>query len=81
MQSAGFGTRWAAHYAGRVRETEFWRRMNHQLGDGYARVWADQVVLSELDNRTVLEAIADKLAYRTIWLGVWHFLELPAHER
>lgn len=55
--------------------------MNRQLGQDYARVWADQTVLSELGNRTVLEAIEDKVAFRTIWLGVWHFLELPARER
>ncbi|MFT8395581.1 DUF3046 domain-containing protein [Propionibacterium sp.] len=63
-----------------MRETEFWRRMTHQLGDGYARVWADQVVLSELGDRTVLQSLDDKIACKTIWHAVWRFLELPDKE-
>ena len=55
--------------------------MTEQLGEDYARVWADQVVLGELGNRTVKEAIEAKVAFKTIWLGVGHFLELPAHDR
>ena len=39
-----------------VRHTEFWARMEQALGPAYARSWAEQHVLRELDGRTVVEA-------------------------
>ncbi|MBE6477051.1 MAG: DUF3046 domain-containing protein [Propionibacteriaceae bacterium] len=64
-----------------MRETEFWRRMTRHLGAGYARVWADQTVLTELDNRTASEALAAGVPFKTVWRAVWAFLELPDRER
>lgn len=55
--------------------------MNHHLGENYARVWADQIVLSDLDNRTVREALDDGEPFKTVWRAVWAFLELPDRER
>src|SRR5690242_1298099 len=43
---------------GTVRHTEFWARMEQALGPAYARTWAEQQVLAELDHRTVQEALA-----------------------
>ena len=68
--------------AGRpVRHTEFWVRMETALGPTYARSWARQHVLSELDERTVEEALADGTAPKVVWRAVWAALELPARER
>ena len=64
-----------------VREQDLWRRLDHHLGPAYSRSWAGQYVLSDLGGRTVLEAIADGLDTKRIWLAVWAALELPATVR
>jgi hypothetical protein len=64
-----------------VRETELRRRLVRHLGAAYAPSWARQVALSELDSRTVEEALADGVDTKRVWLAVWVALELPASER
>ncbi len=64
-----------------MRHTEFWARMEHALGAGYYRVWADQFVMADLGRRTVDEALADGLSPKEIWRAVWAALELPDSER
>lgn len=64
-----------------MRHTELWQRLEQHLGSGYARVWADQFVIGELDHRTVDEALASGATPKEVWLAVWRVLELPASER
>ncbi|MBK8459407.1 MAG: DUF3046 domain-containing protein [Micropruina sp.] len=64
-----------------MREAELWLRLTKHLGQGYAPVWADQVVLAELGGRTVREGLAAGLPCKRIWRAVGEILELPAHER
>jgi hypothetical protein len=66
---------------GRVRFTEFWRRMDQHLGATYSRTWAREHVLRELGGRTVLQALDDGEDTKTVWRAVWATLELPASER
>jgi hypothetical protein len=64
-----------------VRETEFWERMDLALGTDYARFWAGQTVISELDGRTVQQALAAGESPKAVWRAVWGMLELPARDR
>lgn len=64
-----------------MKLTEFWARMEQHLGRVYARVWADEHVVGELDHRTVSQALADGVAAKTVWRAVWSELELPDRER
>ncbi|HEU4568773.1 MAG TPA: DUF3046 domain-containing protein [Marmoricola sp.] len=64
-----------------MRHTEFWARMEQALGPAYARTWADQRVLGELEGRTVNEALAAGEDPKTVWRAVWESLELPARDR
>ncbi len=64
-----------------MRETELRRRLVKHLGAGYAPAWSLQFALSDLGSRTVEEAIADGVDFKSIWLAVWAALELPASER
>jgi hypothetical protein len=50
------------------------------LGPGYARAWAEQIVLTELDGRTVLEALAEGREGKAIWRAVCRQLELSADQ-
>lgn len=64
-----------------MREVELWRRLGDALGPAYAHVWAAQMVVTDLDGRTVVEALADGVPCKRIWRAVWTVLELPASER
>lgn len=64
-----------------MREAELWQRLETHLGHAYAQVWAEQVALSDLDGRTVREALAANVPCKSIWRAVWGQLELPARER
>ncbi|GAA3685229.1 DUF3046 domain-containing protein [Nocardioides ginsengisoli] len=66
---------------GRVRHTEFWSRMEHHLGAAYARTWASQQVMADLDGRTVQEALDAGVSPKQVWLAVWERLGLPPSER
>ena len=64
-----------------MRHTEFWERMDRHLGPAYARVWADEFVIGDLDHRTPVQALADGVAPKQVWRAVWAVLDLPDAER
>lgn len=64
-----------------MRHTEFWARMDSALGSAYARSWAEQQTLAELDGRTVVEALEAGENLKSVWRAVWARLELPARDR
>ena len=55
--------------------------MELALGAAYARTWAEQHVLRDLDGHTVLESLEAGEQPKTVWRAVWAELGLPAHER
>lgn len=64
-----------------MRHTEFWARMDHALGEAYARTWAEQVVMADLGGRTTVEALASGIPPKQVWAVVWRTLELPDNQR
>ena len=64
-----------------MREAELWSRLEEVLGAGYARAWADLVVMSDLGGRCVSQAIAAGIDCKTIWRAAWAQLELPESMR
>lgn len=50
--------------------------MEQHLGAAYARSWAMQVVLVDLDGRTVMEALSAGVPCKQIWRAVWSMLGL-----
>jgi hypothetical protein len=64
-----------------VKHTEFWTRMEEALGRAYARSWASMFVLTDLEGRTVDEALAAGVPPKQVWRAVWAALGLPARER
>ena len=64
-----------------MKETDLWQRLEQQLGAGYYRVWAAEYSLAALQNRTVVEAVADGVPAKTVWRAVWAALDLSARER
>jgi hypothetical protein len=55
--------------------------MERHFGSGYARVWADNHVMRELDGRTARQALDEGESPKTVWRAVHSALELPASER
>lgn len=64
-----------------MRYTDFWERMETHLGSSYARSYARDHVLSELDGRTVEAALADGEDATRIWRAVVTERELPVRYR
>ncbi|MCW2834043.1 MAG: hypothetical protein JWN68_1996 [Nocardioides sp.] len=64
-----------------MRHTEFWARLDEALGRARSRTWAELFVLTELGNRTTVEALDAGVAPKEVWAAVWRVLELPASER
>ena len=64
-----------------MRHTEFWARMEDALGAGYARSWADMVVIADLGGRTASEALTAGVPPKEVWAAVWRVLELPPNKR
>ena len=53
-----------------MRLTDFWSRLEQTFGAGYASSFAADHVLTELDSRTIDQALADGLEAATIWRAV-----------
>lgn len=64
-----------------VRFTDFWERMETHLGPSYAHSYARDHVLSELEGRTVEQALADGEDATRVWRAVVAALELPVRYR
>ena len=64
-----------------MRHTEFWARLEHALGRGYARSWAEQFVMGDLGGRTAVQALEAGMPPKQVWAAVWSTLDLPASER
>ncbi|HWV27067.1 MAG TPA: DUF3046 domain-containing protein [Aeromicrobium sp.] len=64
-----------------MKHSEFWVRMEHHLGVGYARVWADTQVIGDLENRTPTEALDAGEMPKRVWRAVHAYLGLPPSER
>jgi Protein of unknown function (DUF3046) len=60
-----------------VRLTEFWARMREQFGDVYAESLAKDYVLSDLDGRTVNQALADGEDAKVVWRAVCDTFNVP----
>lgn len=51
------------------------------MGAAHADTWARDVVLMDLGDRTVLEALDAGVGAQRVWRAVWSFLDLPESER
>ena len=64
-----------------MRLTDFWQRMEAHFGAAYARSWARDTRLEQLDGRTVEQALADGVETVEVWRAVWAHEKMPARER
>ena len=64
-----------------MRLTEFWRRMHLVFGEEYAESWATDVTLSELDSRTVAEALQVGVPAKQVWRAVCQPADVPPNLR
>lgn len=64
-----------------VRESAFWVLMDDEFGPAYARVLARTQSFTDLDGRTVLDALADGVPPRRVWAGVCEQMGVPPDRR
>jgi hypothetical protein len=55
--------------------------MDDHFGKGYSRSWARDTRLSQLDGKTVEEALAAGVETVEVWRAVWAYEKMPARER
>ena len=78
LRRAGPGRR---AYAGPVRLTEFWSRMDAKFGPVYAQSYALDQVIAQLDGRTVRQALDGGVEAKAVWRAVCDATAAPAAER
>lgn len=64
-----------------MRHTEFWARMEAELGAAYAPVWARQQVLGALGGRTPEAALDQGVPPKQVWYAVAAVLGVPEAQR
>lgn len=60
-----------------MRVSTFWELMSHEFGAGYCRVLADDLVLSEVGERTATEALAAGVDPKSVWFAVCREQDVP----
>jgi hypothetical protein len=66
---------------GTMKLTVFWERMRAHFGEAYAASFAQDHVMSQLDGRTVDQAMADGWETKDIWRAVCEAVDVPASRR
>lgn len=64
-----------------MREREFWQLLEEVFGRAYGRALAHDQKLTQLDNRTVVQALADGEEPRTVWNVLCDQMDIPDSER
>ncbi|HVE24365.1 MAG TPA: DUF3046 domain-containing protein [Sporichthya sp.] len=64
-----------------MRLSDFWRRMEAELGEAYAESYARDVVLPQLGGRTVHQALEAGEDTKVVWRALCVALELPPSRR
>lgn len=60
-----------------MRLSEFWYAVGAEFGDAYGRVLADDLVISELGERTAVAALKSGIPARTVWLALCRASDVP----
>jgi hypothetical protein len=60
-----------------MRRSEFQIAVAEEFGAGYGRVLVDDLVLSEVGNRTAREALAAGVPPRDVWLALCRAKDVP----
>ncbi|MCT1456927.1 DUF3046 domain-containing protein [Kocuria sp. KSNUG] len=60
-----------------MRVSTFWELMSHEFGASYCRVLADDLVLSEVGERTATEALAAGVDPKSVWFAVCRAQDVP----
>jgi hypothetical protein len=64
-----------------MRLTDFWDRMRQQFGMAYADSFAHDFVLSELDGRTVRQALEQGVETVEVWRAVCRTVDVSPRLR
>jgi hypothetical protein len=64
-----------------MKLTVFWEKMGSHFGEAYADSFARDHVMSQLDGRTVRQALADGWETKDVWRAVCEAVDVPASLR
>ncbi|MFY9330780.1 MAG: DUF3046 domain-containing protein [Candidatus Nanopelagicales bacterium] len=60
-----------------MRLTDFWERMDAVFGAEYSRSWAHDHVMTQLGQRSVIQAIDAGIDTKEIWRAVCQVTDVP----
>ncbi|MGW5241300.1 DUF3046 domain-containing protein [Monashia sp. NPDC004114] len=64
-----------------MRMSHFWTLMDDEFGPAYAGSLARDHVIGALDNRTVVQALADGVPPRQVWEALCDDMDVPPERR
>ena len=64
-----------------MRLQDFWERLRELVGAPYADSFARDHVMTELEGRTVVEALRDGVSAKDVWVAVLVNRGIPLSER
>ena len=64
-----------------MRLSDFWRLMDDEFGEGYARSLARDHVLGALGNRTAMQALESGIGPREVWVALCDDMDVPQARR
>ncbi|MCI1901584.1 MAG: DUF3046 domain-containing protein [Bifidobacteriaceae bacterium] len=64
-----------------MREREFWQLLEEVFGRSYGRALSHDQGLTELDGRSVVEALDDGVEPRVVWNVLCDQMEIPDSKR
>ncbi|GGJ57321.1 DUF3046 domain-containing protein [Glutamicibacter bergerei] len=60
-----------------MKNSEFWRNMDHEFGSIYSRTLADSLALTELQSMNATEALGKGIKPREVWEAICRAQDLP----
>lgn len=64
-----------------MRLSDFWRLMEDEFGEGYARSLARDHVVGALGQRTATQALDSGIKPREVWLALCDDMDIPPERR
>lgn len=64
-----------------MRESDFWRLVTEEFGEGTGRRLAAEAALGEFGDRTAMEALAAGSPARRVWWALCELMDVPDERR
>ncbi|MGO2052120.1 DUF3046 domain-containing protein [Arthrobacter sp. MYb211] len=60
-----------------MKNSEFWRNMDHEFGSGYSHMLADSLALTELGSLNATQALRKGIKPKQVWEAICRAQDVP----